>query len=97
MQQVETIDFYGDQLEVIRDEQGEGWTVVKRACENVGLDEEPQRKKLRAAKWAVTSVMEATGPDGKTYKMFCLHVDSVPMWLATIQASRVAEQLLSET
>ena len=82
------IPFHGSELQAML-RQGEGYLVVKRACEDLGIDEEPQRKKLQRQPWAVTSFMEAPGPDGKTYQMFCLHVDSVPMWLATIQTSRV--------
>lgn len=58
------------------------WVVLKRACEALGLDPEPQRKKLAEKAWAVTSFMEATGSDGKSYEMLCLDLDRLPMWLA---------------
>lgn len=37
--------------------------------------------------------MSSTGSDGKTYEMACLHLDTLPMWLATIQAGRVKPAL----
>ena len=85
-------DFHGDELTVIpRDDKL--FVVLKRACEILGLDEEPQRKKLRQAKWATTSMMEAVANDGKTRSMLCLELRSFPMWLATIDESRVRPEL----
>jgi hypothetical protein len=64
------------------------WVSVRRVCEVLGLDEEPQRKKLRRKPWAVTSLKEATGPDGKKYRAFCISHKFLPMWLATIEPTR---------
>lgn len=82
-----TFDFHGDRLDVVQD--GETiWVSVRRISEALGIDEEPQRKKLKRKAWAVTSLKEATGPDGKTYETFCISHRSLPMWLATIEPSR---------
>lgn len=91
MTSVVHVPFYEDVLEAVRREDGV-WLGVKRACENVGLSPDAQRVKLKAAPWAVTTIVAATGPDGKTYEMFAIHIKSAAMWLATIDISRVGEQ-----
>jgi phage antirepressor YoqD-like protein len=68
------------------------WVSVRRMCEALGLDEEAQRQKLvneERTPWATTFVTQAVALDGRNRLVFCLDLDSVPMWLATIDASRV--------
>lgn len=65
---------------------------LKPICENIGIDFEPQRKRLLRQAWAVTSIMEATGSDGKTYQMFAVNRKTLVMWLATIDASRLKNE-----
>ena len=83
------VDFHGDELLTHRDERGV-WVVVKRVCESLGIDSEGQRQRLAKKPWAVACVIKATGPDGKTYDTMALHLDALPMWLATIDAGRVS-------
>ena len=40
--------------------------------------------------WATTAFNAVVGADGKNREMFMLHLDSLPMWLATIEPSRVS-------
>jgi phage antirepressor YoqD-like protein len=87
---IETVRIGDDDVTVVRGPDGEGYAVVKRMCEAIGLDDDAQRAKLRVAPWAATLMIKATAPDGKAYECFCLHVKSVPMWLATIDVTRVA-------
>lgn len=70
--------------------EGQPFVVLKRVCEVLGIDTENQRKKLKRHAWAVTVIVTATGSDGKNYEMAALALKSVPMWLATIDESRVA-------
>lgn len=58
MTNIVRVPFYGDDIEALHDGR-DVWVSLKRMCENVELDEEPQRKKLRNKQWAVTSMMEA--------------------------------------
>lgn len=92
---METIPFHGAHIEAVR--AGETvWVSVRRMCEALGLDTSSQHKKLYdrdRSPWAVTVMMTTTGPDGKNYESFCLDLESVPMWLATIDTSRVAEHV----
>jgi hypothetical protein len=79
------------ELEALR-AKGEGWVVVKPACDKLTIMSEPQRKRLVRQPWAVTSIMEATGSDGKRYKMFCLRRDCVAMWLASIDVETIKDE-----
>ncbi|SRX93605.1 putative phage antirepressor [Bifidobacterium longum subsp. infantis ATCC = JCM 1222 = DSM 20088] [Mycobacterium shimoidei] len=70
---------------------GEPFVALKPMCEALGIDHRSQRAKLDQAKWAVGVMITATGSDGKTYRMYGLHADCIPMWLATIAVNRVTE------
>lgn len=86
------VPFHGDILDAIQDDRGV-WVGIKRACENVGIDHSSQLTKLKDRPWAVVAMNTTTGPDGKSYAMAMLHLDCLPMWLATIEASRVHEEV----
>jgi hypothetical protein len=89
---IQVFNFQGDVLEVVR--QGDDLFVSLRAvCGALGVDVESQRKKLAGQPWAVTVMITATGPDGKRYEMTGVHLDTLPLWLATISASKVAEEV----
>jgi prophage antirepressor-like protein len=93
--QVVDVDFYGGTIEAVLDENGDIWASVRRACEHIGIDEEGQRQKLRnpnRAPWSTACVIKAVAEDGKIREQFMLHLDSVPMWLATIDAGRVRHE-----
>jgi hypothetical protein len=70
---------------------GAGYAVLKRMCESLGVAEQSQAEKLRRLPWATTTMIVAVAEEGKAREMFCLHVDSVPLWLATIHANKVAD------
>lgn len=92
MNQIERFDFHGTELVVIPTDEGL-FVSVKRVCEALGIDPKTQREKLQAAPWAVGGLIPSTGTDGKRYKMFAVHLDTLPMWLAGIDAGRVAEHV----
>lgn len=72
---------------------GKVWVVVRRVCGMLDIDDEGQRQRLDRTPRATTCVMKAVSEDGKIREVFCIDLDSVPMWLATINASRVAPHL----
>lgn len=86
------VPFHGDVIEATKDGRGV-WVPLRRPCEALGIDPDGQRRKLQGKPWAVTEMISATGPDGKLYEMFALHLDCLPMWLATIDAKRVKEEM----
>lgn len=86
------VNFHGDTLDAVRDGD-KVWVSLRRCCENLGLDLETQRRKLRGKAWAVTGEMPATGPDGKSYVATCVDLDTLPGWLFSIDARKVKEQV----
>lgn len=85
---IEVVGFQGDALQAVREGE-QVWVVVKRVCEALGITDQGQAVKLKAKPWAVTTMIVATGPDGRNYESFCLSLDSLPMWLAGIEPGRV--------
>lgn len=88
---IEKVDVAAELIEGIKDENGEGWIVVRRMCEVLGIDAASQWRRLQNLSWATVVTMTTVAADGKNRDLFCLHVDSVPMWLATIDENRVNE------
>jgi hypothetical protein len=92
--QITRINFYGGELEAIKD--GENvWVSVRRCCESLGIDADAQQRKLRdtgRAPWACTAMMTVqVGGQGRS--LFMLHLDSLPMWLVTIDTGRVSQDI----
>ncbi len=84
------VPFHGDTLEATGD--GE-WAVVKRLCENLGVAPQSQSAKLKKKAWATTTMIVAVAEDGKSREVFCVHRDSLAMWLATIEPSKVRPEI----
>lgn len=88
MQSIVEVPFYAESVQTVRE--GESvWVVVKRVCESLGIEHAAQTVKLRAKAWATVSLVETVAEDGSKRELFCLDLDSLPMWLATIEVSRV--------
>ena len=85
------IPFHGDHLEAVGAEDGP-WVPVRRVCGALALDPDSQRQKLAEKEWATTVLKTVVAEDGKNRELFCIHLDALPMWLATIEASRVAPE-----
>jgi hypothetical protein len=88
--EIVSVQFHGDELQAVR--KGEKvFVVVKRVCEALDISHDAQARRLsdpERCPWAVTTTTVATGADGKAYAMLCVDLDSMPMWLATIDVSR---------
>jgi hypothetical protein len=67
------------------------WVIIKRVCEGLGIDDWRQGQKLKGKPWATTNMKLVVAEDGKTREMLCISLRSLPLWLATIEPSRVAE------
>ena len=85
---ISVIPFYDDSLQAIHQD-GQVWVSVKRICEVLGIADQAQAAKLKTKEWATTTMIVAVAEDGRNRGLFCLDLDSLPMWLATIEASRV--------
>lgn len=82
------VPFHGGVIEAVQDERGV-WASVRRMCESLGIEEGKQQQRLAKKAWATTAMMAVVAEDGKVREQRMLHHDSVPMWLATIEANRV--------
>src|SRR5690606_12423802 len=83
------VPFRGDTLDATSAPDGRVWVSIRRVCEALGMAPQVQLRKLQDKPWAVVTMMVMTGPDGKLYETSCLDLDSLPMWLATIDTRRV--------
>lgn len=76
-------------VEIIRDKQGQGWVVVKKVCEILGVDSRSQQRRVTKKPWAIIKLVRLPGLDGKRYEHLCISVDCVVTWLNTLVKSRV--------
>jgi len=86
------VPFYGDTLDCLRVEDAV-WLSLPQLCSNLGIDERSQSRRLRAKEWARVVMMTAPDARGIIQESWCVHLDTLPLWLATIDVSRVAEKV----
>lgn len=86
---IEKVSFHGDMIEVARIGD-EGFVNLKSLCESIGVDVEPQRKKLRTVRWGQTVMMTGWDETGRRHRLAMISLRAVPMLLATIHPSKVA-------
>lgn len=88
------IDFYGDTVLVYpADQTHETSVLVRRVCENLGCDLGTQLSKLKKSAWANCWDSPTVAGDGKSRVMTMIPVRALPMWLAGIDADRVASHV----
>mgnify|MGYP001589656325 CR=1 FL=1 len=85
---IRKFEFRGDRLDVIEWD-GRFWLSVRRICDALGLANGRQQKKLRGKPWAMVALVKAVADDGRVRELFCIDVDSLPLWMAGIEARRV--------
>ena len=89
-----TVPFYGDDLLAVRDEEtGAIFLPVSRVCANLGITTQRQAQRLREhpvlSAGLVTLPVEASG----NQDTLCIRLDLVPLWLAGVNAKRVAPEI----
>jgi hypothetical protein len=91
-QQMVKFGFHGDELDVIK--QGDKlWVSVRRVCEALGIRNHGQQEKLKEKPWACVQMICTHDASGRKQDLFCIDLDGLPMWLATIDTSRVAPEV----
>lgn len=91
MPDLEKFSFHGDELDVLRDAD-RVWISVRRVCEALGVSLQGQLAKLREKPWASIKLILTQVPgDEQRRELAMLDLDSLPMWLATIEPGRVGE------
>lgn len=87
------VQFHGDEVEAIPGD-GTVHVVIRRVCESLGIDHSAQLARLKRSPWACVVMMATQMPgDDQVRELACLDLDSLPMWLATIQPSRVRPEI----
>lgn len=71
---------------------GAPMVALKPMCEAIGIAYSAQLTKLKGKSWAVVSMNDTTGSDGKTYQMAMIDRRTMTMWLATIDENRVSAE-----
>lgn len=91
--QLVQVPFHGETLEAVRDEAGDVWVSVRRVCENLGLAPNSQRQKLANKSWCRGTIIISRDARGSEQESYVIHIDTLPMWLATIEPSRVSPEI----
>lgn len=82
------------EIYAVKNESGETYVPIKPICEAIGVDVEPQRKKINEDETlnSVAVLNTATGSDGKQYEMMCLPLRYVYGWIFSIHPSKVSPE-----
>lgn len=90
--EVVAVPFHGDTI-VMTGESAvdEARIVFKHTCESIGIGYDSQLNRLKRQGWATTFIMKVVADDGKTREMVAVDFRTFTMWLATIDASRIAD------
>ncbi|MER0028481.1 phage antirepressor N-terminal domain-containing protein [Corynebacterium sp. KPL4043] len=70
---------------------GTEWAAANHVCDALGINWEPQHRKLKDKNWATMIIMTTVGADGKQRQMSMVDRRTLTMWLATIDTNRVSE------
>jgi hypothetical protein len=87
---MESVPFRGQTLDALRDEDGKVWVSLLRICKLVGVAFTSQRAKLQSPghEWAVMKMIFTTAADGKDRETLMIDLESLPLWLVTINSSK---------
>lgn len=71
---------------------GHQWAALKPMCDSLGISLPAQLRKLERRSWATVAQRATVAGDGRTRDMTLIDADTIPMWLATIDENRVADE-----
>lgn len=96
--EIGSFDFHGERVIILSNADG-NWAVLGQLCQNLSLDANGQRQGIERKSWSkgktcVTHV-KLPGQD-QAYPQFLVHERIVPMWLANITSSRIADPVARE-
>ena len=87
-----TVQFDGDALIAIK-RSDEIFVVIKRVCQSLEVDYSSQLSKLKATPWATVVIITIVDASGRRRPMACIPLKRLPMWLATLEPSRVSPHI----
>lgn len=91
--EVGSFNFHGEQVIILTNADG-NWAVLGQLCTNLTLDPNGQRQGIERKSWSKgrTCVTHVQLPgDLQARPQFLIHERIVPMWLANITSSRIAD------
>lgn len=94
MNEIRTVNFYGDEVMVMRHEDGRIFVPMRRVCEAIGLSWGAQYTKLQSEEWREgVSQIETANTSNHLTGEICLNIEFLPMYLAQIRLGKVREDI----
>ncbi len=94
------VTFYEDELTAVRGKDGQVYVPLRQMCTALGLDQRSQRRRILnhnvlSDGFTGGVIMTPPGPGGGggRQQALLLRVDLVPLWLSTIDISRVKDEI----
>lgn len=88
------VTFYGDEIIAVQEPNGVIYVPVGRLCDNLGIQRRNQMDRLRDHEVLSQGIASVTiHTDGGPQATECLRLDLIPLWLTTINAKRVNEDV----
>lgn len=92
--QPRSVPFYGDELVAVQQPNGAIFIVFTRVCDALGLKRWSQARRVQAHAVLGTGLILLTiQTEGGPQEAQCLRLDLLPLWLASVQVSRVKTEL----
>lgn len=89
MANIVKVDFYGDTIEVVRNETGD-WASIPRLSRYLGTNEQAQFRRLQGEPWARVAKIATRDSRGQMQETWHIHIADVAMWFATMSVKKVA-------
>lgn len=91
--QIYDVDFEDQKIETVMGDDGEKYVVVKRICQNLGIDEWRQQQRLQDDPDFNCQLMSVVAQDGKNRDMACLPLSQYYGWLMMINSKKVKSEI----
>lgn len=88
-QEIVQVPFNGQVISAQSDGDGDYAVALKPLCMNLDVDFNGQYQRLKNQPWATMCMMHTVGADGKMREMVMIDRQTLVMWLATIDTSRL--------
>lgn len=93
MSEIEHVTTGVGSLPVVRGEDGEPSVLFRTAVESIGLDYSAALRRLKRSSWACVAMTATQVPGDQTRQMATVSIDTWIMFLATVDETRVSEEL----
>ena len=92
--QIQLVQFHNQQISILN-YNNKPYVAIKPICENIGLDWEAQRQRIKRNEILTSTacMIKVVAKDGKNREVLCLPLGYLNGWLAGIELSRVNPQI----